>query len=81
MEKGKIIRRRKSKPTSYQAAKSLVIIAEEVTAQILIDRLIDLGRREIPTKRSLSAMMKKDRDFETVPTTSSRGPTTFRRIA
>jgi hypothetical protein len=68
MEKGKIIRRRKSKPTSYQAAKSLVIIAEEVTAQILIDRLIDLGRREIPTKRSLSAMMKKDRDFETVPT-------------
>jgi|TARA_R110000765_G_scaffold159842_1_gene263930 hypothetical protein len=81
MEKGKIIRRRKSKPTSYQAAKSLVIVAEEVTAQILIDRLIDLGRREIPTKRSLSAMMKKDRDFETVPTTSSRGPTTFRRIA
>ena len=81
MEKGKIIRRRKSKPTSYQAAKSLVIIAEEVTAQILIDRLIDLGRREIPTKRSLSAMMKKDRDFETVPTTSSRGPTTFRRVA
>ena len=81
MEKGKIIRRRKSKPTSYQAAKSLVIIAEEVTAQILIDRLIDLGRREIPTNRSLIAMMKKDRDFETVPTTSSRGPTTFRRIA
>ena len=56
-------------------------MAEEVTAQVLIDRLIDLGRREIPTKRSLSAMMKKDRDFETVPTTSSRGPTTFRRIA
>ena len=81
MKNGKIIRKTRSKPTSYQAAKSLVIVAEEVTAQVLIDRLIDLGRREIPTKRSLSAMMKKDRDFETVPTTSSRGPTTFRRIA
>jgi len=58
MKNGKIIRKKRSKPTSYEAAKSLVIVAEEVTAQVLIDRLIDLGRREIPTKRSLSAMMK-----------------------
>lgn len=78
--KGKIITR-KSKPTSYEAAKSLVVMNEIVTAQILIDRLIDRGRREIPTKRSLSAMMKKDHDFEVVPATTSRGPTTFRRIA
>ncbi len=55
MKNGKIIRKKRSKPTSYEAAKSLVTVTEEVTAQVLIDRLIDLGRREIPTKRSLSA--------------------------
>ena len=41
MKNGKIIRKKRSKPTSYEAAKSLVIVAEEVTAQVLIDRLID----------------------------------------
>ena len=36
-------------------------------------------RREIPTKRSLSAKMKKDRDFIVV--SNHRGPTVFQRIA
>ena len=79
MKNGKIIRKKRSKPTSYEAAKSLVIVAEEVTAQVLIDRLIDLGRREIPTKRSLSAKMKKDPDFIVIA--NQRGPTIFQRIA
>ena len=77
----KIIRKKKSKPTSYQAAKSLVAVDEIVTAQNLVDRLIDQGRREIPTKRSLSAQMKMDRDFEAVPVATSRSPAAYRRIA
>jgi len=77
----KIIRKKKSKPTSYQAAKSLVAVDEVVTAQNLVDRLIDQGRREIPTKRSLSAQMKMDRDFLAVPVATSRSPAAYKRIA
>ena len=47
----------------------------------MIDRLFDVGRREIPPKRSLSALMKQDPDFEQLPKTTTRGPATFKRIA
>lgn len=49
-----------SKPTNYEAAKSMVSIGEEVTSAHVIDRLIGTGRREVPSRRQLSALMKKD---------------------
>ena len=48
-----------SKPTNYQAAKSMIEIGEEVTSAHVIDRLIQTGRREVPSRRQLSALMKK----------------------
>ncbi|MHA1289656.1 MAG: hypothetical protein ACTSPB_19895 [Candidatus Thorarchaeota archaeon] len=71
---------RRSKPTSYQAAKSLVIINEEITAKTVIDRMVSLGRKEIPTNRSLAAKMKNDSDFIVVRPNGSQGPTVFKRI-
>ena len=77
----KKIIRKTPKPTSYPAAKPLVSLDAIVTAQTMIDRLFDQGRREIPPKRSLSALMKQDPDFEQLPKATTRGPATFRRIA
>lgn len=70
---------KRTKPTNYEAAKRTVTVGEKVTAENMVERLIDNRRREIPTKRSLAANMKKDRDFIVVST--SRGPTVFQRIA
>ena len=71
---------RRSKPTSYQAAKSLVHVDEELTAKTVIDRMVTLGRKEIPTNRSLAAKMKNDSDFVVVRPNGSQGPTVFKRI-
>lgn len=71
---------RKCKPTNYQAAKLLTTVGEDITSQMVIERLISTGRKEVITKRSLSARMKQDKDFIVVLKTS-RGPTVFRRIA
>ena len=71
---------RRSKPTSYQAAKSLITIDEEITARTVIDRMISLGRKEIPTNRSLAAKLKNDSDFIVVRPNGSQGPTVFKRI-
>ena len=71
---------RRSKRPSYQAAKSLVIINEEITAKTVIDRMVSLGRKEIPTNRSLAAKMKNDSDFIVVRPNGSQGPTVFKRI-
>ena len=71
---------RRSKPTSYQAAKSLVQLDEELTAKTVIDRMVTLGRKEIPTNRSLAAKMKNDSDFIVVRPNGSHGPTVFKRI-
>jgi hypothetical protein len=68
-----------TKPTNYEAAKRLVIVGETVTAEVMVGRLIESRRREIPTKRSLSAPMKQDPDFLVIKT--KRGPTEFQRIA
>jgi len=70
---------KRTKPTNYEAAKRTVTVGEKVTAENMVERLIDNRRREIPTKRSLAANMKKDKDFIVVST--SRGPTVFQRIA
>jgi hypothetical protein len=71
---------RRSKPTSYQAAKSLITIDEEITAKTVIDRMVSLGRKEIPTNRSLAAKLKNDSDFIVVRPNGSQGPTVFKRI-
>ena len=55
------------------------MVGETVTAEVMVGRLIESRRREIPTKRSLSARMKQDPDFLVIKT--KRGPTEFQRIA
>jgi len=70
---------KRTKPTNYEAAKRTVTVGEKVTAENMVERLIENRRREIPTKRSLSAKMKKDPDFIVIAT--SRGPTVFQRIS
>ena len=70
-----------SKPTNYQAAKSMIEIGEEVTSAHVIDRLIQTGRREVPSRRQLSALMKKDTDFVIVRRNGSKGPIVFKRRA
>lgn len=69
----------RTKPTNYEAAKRMVSVGEKVTAENMVTRLIESRRREIPTKRSLSAKMKKDPDFVVVG--ANRGPTIFQRIS
>jgi len=72
--------KRRTKPTSYQAAKLLVTVEEEITAKAIIDRMVTLGRKEVPTNRSLAAKLKKDKDFIVVRPNGSQGPTVFKRI-
>ncbi len=74
-----MINMKRTKPTNYEAAKRTVTVGEEITAENMVERLIDARRREVPTKRSLSAKMKKDKDFIVIET--KRGPTVFKRIA
>ena len=72
--------KRRTKPTSYQAAKLLVQVDEEITAKAIIDRMMTQGRKEVPTNRSLAAKLKKDKDFHVVRPNCSQGPTVFKRI-
>tara|TARA_R110002020_G_scaffold21782_10_gene73871 strand:- start:802 stop:1014 length:213 start_codon:yes stop_codon:yes gene_type:complete len=68
----------RTKPTNFEAAKAVVCIGEEVTADEIIDRMINLGRREIPTKKSISVKFRNDKCF--VVKKIGRGPTIFKRI-
>ena len=68
----------RTKPTNFEAAKAVIGIGEEVTADEIIDRLLDSGRREIPTKKSISVKFRNDRCF--VVKKIGRGPTIFKRI-
>ena len=68
----------KTKPTNFEAAKSVIAIGEEITADEIINRLLDKGRREIPTKKSISVKFRNDKSFEIKK--EGRGPTMFRRI-
>ena len=70
----------RTKPTNYEAAKMLVSLDEEITVPALVSRLLDAGRREMPTKRELSAKMTKDRDFVVVSRATGKTPTIFRRV-
>lgn len=72
--------KKRTKPTSYQAAKLLVSVNEEITAKAIIDRMMTHGRKEVPTNRSLAAKLKKDKDFMVVRPNCSQGPTVFKRI-
>ena len=67
----------KTKPTNYEAAKSVIAIGETVSVSEIIDRLITKGRREIPTSRSLAIKLRRDNSF--IITANGRGPTLFTR--
>ena len=54
----------RTKPTNFEAAKSVIKIGEEITADEIINRMIDMGRREIPTKKSISVKFRNDKCFE-----------------
>ena len=68
----------KTKPTNFEAAKAVIQIGEEVTADEIINRLLDKGRREIPTKKSIAVKFRNDKSFEISKV--GRGPTIFKRI-
>ncbi len=68
----------KTKPTNFEAAKNVISIGEEVTAEQIIGRLMDLGRREIPTKKSIAVKFRSDKSF--IIKKDGRGPTIFKRI-
>tara|TARA_Y100000389_G_scaffold205136_1_gene263825 strand:- start:13942 stop:14154 length:213 start_codon:yes stop_codon:yes gene_type:complete len=68
----------KTKPTNFEAAKKVIAIGEEVTAEQIITRMMDLGRREIPTKKSIAVKFRSDKSF--IVKKDGRGPTIFKRI-
>ena len=51
----------RTKPTNFEAAKSVVLIGEEITAEQIINRMLNNGRKEIPTKKSLSVKFRNDK--------------------
>ncbi len=68
----------RTKPTNFEAAKSVIQIGEEVTADEIINRLLNIGRREIPTKKSISVKFRNDKSFTVRK--EGRGPTVFKRM-
>ena len=69
----------RTKPTNYEAAKILVAVGETITVNQLISRLLDSGRRELPTKRELSARMTKAPEFIVITRSNGNQPTVFMR--
>tara|TARA_R110000796_G_scaffold72600_1_gene163945 strand:- start:898 stop:1110 length:213 start_codon:yes stop_codon:yes gene_type:complete len=68
----------RKKPKIFDSIKTMIDIGEEITAQQVIDRLINMGRKEIPTKKSLSVKFKNDKQFVVIK--RGRCPTIFKRI-
>ena len=68
----------KTKPTNFEAAKAVIEIGEEITAEEIINRLLNKGRREIPTKKSIAVKFRSDKSFTIRK--KGRGPTLFKRI-
>ena len=68
----------RTKPTNFEAAKAVIDIGEEITADEIISRLLNIGRKEIPTKKSISVKFRNDKCF--VVKKIGRGPTIFKRI-
>lgn len=56
----------------------MIDIGQEVTAEQVIGKLIDMGRKEIPTKKSLSVKFKNDKQFVVIK--QAKSPTIFKRI-
>lgn len=67
-----------TKPKIFDSIKSMIDVGEEITAEQVIDKLIDMGRKEIPTKKSLSVKFKNDKQFVVIK--RGRSPTIFKRI-
>jgi len=67
-----------TKPKIFDSIKSMIDVGEEITAEQVIDKLIDMGRKEIPTKKSLSVKFKNDKQFIVIK--RGRNPTIFKRI-
>ena len=67
-----------TKPKIFDSIKSMIDVGQEVTAEQVIDKLIDMGRKEIPTKKSLSVKFKNDKQFVVIK--QGRSPTIFKRI-
>ena len=68
----------KTKPKSFESIKAMIEVGEEVTAHELIGRMIDMGRKEIPTKKSLSVKFRNDKHFVIIK--RGREPPIFKRI-
>ena len=68
----------RTKPTNFEAAKSVVLIGEEITAEQIINRMLNNGRKEIATKKSLSVKFRNDKQFRVIK--NGRGPTIFKRL-
>lgn len=67
-----------TKPKIFDSIKLMIDIGQEVTAEQVIGKLIDMGRKEIPTKKSLSVKFKNDKQFVVIK--QGRSPTIFKRI-
>lgn len=65
----------RTKPTNFEAAKSVMPIGERMTADQIICRLLDIGRREIPTKKAIAVKFKTDPDIRVLK--KGREPTIF----
>ncbi len=68
----------KTKPTNFESARAVINIGEEITADEIINRLLNNGRREVPTKKALSVKFRNDKGF--LIRKEGRGPTIFKRI-
>ncbi len=64
-----------TKPTNFEAAKSVMKIGEWITADQIICRLLDIGRREMPTKKAIAVKFKTDPDIKIIK--KGREPTLF----
>lgn len=53
----------RTKPTNFEAAKSVIGIGEGITADQIIDRMLTKGRREIPTKKAIAVKFRTDPDI------------------
>lgn len=68
----------KTKPTKFEAAKSVITLGEGITAEQIIDRLLTSGRREVPTKKAIAVKFRCDPDIKTIK--EGRNPTIFYRL-
>ena len=68
----------RTKPTNFEAAKLVIGLGEQITADQIIGRMMDLGRKEIPTKKAISVKFRTDPDIEVLK--SGRSATLFIRL-